>query len=383
MRTAIISDLHLGAGAGGDLLHREAFRAPLLAALESDDRVVLLGDLIELRDRPIDEAFAIAKPFLRDLTEAVPAGELIIVPGNHDHHLVEPWLERRLLEGEPPLGLEQRVEPEATPLATLVRELSEVSIEIAYPGIWLRDDVYATHGHYLDRHLTVPTFERLGVAAVERLLGVRPAGPDPLEPPVDTPEERSGQIDPVTYEHAQSPVYALLFALAQGAGGERGAGNPSMRIWNAVGAGDGATAKLRGWLLGSVAVPGAVSLANRLGLGPVRSDLTPGAITRAGLAAMREVIERLGIEAQHVIFGHTHRRGPLGSEQGWEGGPDATSCLWNTGSWLHSPTMLASTAARSPYWPGTVCFLGDEGEPELRHLLDDLNRDDFERGLSG
>lgn len=383
MRTAIISDLHLGAGGGGDLLRRETFRAPLLEALEPSDRVILLGDLIELRDRPIAEAFALARPFLRELTEAVPDGALIVVPGNHDHHLVEPWLERRLLEGEPPLGLEQRVEPEATPLATLARELSGVSIEIAYPGIWLRDDVYATHGHYLDRHLTVPTFERLGVAAVERLLGVRPSLPDPLEPPVDTLNplvERAGRIDPITYEHAQSPVYALLFALAQGTGGERGTGNPSMRIWNAVGAGDTASAKLRGWLLGSVAVPGAVTLANRLGLGPVRSDLSPGAITRAGLAAMREVIERLGIDAAHVIFGHTHRRGPLGSERGWD---TDDLHLWNTGSWLHSPTMLASTADRSPYWPGTVCFLTDEGEPELRHLLDDLSRDDLASGEPG
>ncbi len=382
MRAVVISDLHLGAGGGGDLLRRAAFRAALFEALEPSDRVVLLGDLIELRDRPIDEAFALAEPFLRELTEAVPEGELIVVPGNHDHHLVESWLERRLLEGEPPLGLEQRVESEATPLATLVRELSGASIEIAYPGIWLRDDVYATHGHYLDRHLTVPTFERLGVAAVERLLGVRPSGPDPLEPPTDTPEERAGRIDPVTYEHAQSPVYALLFALAQGAGGERGTGNPSARIWNAVGAGDTAGAKLRGWLLGSVAVPGAVGLANRLGLGPVRSDLSPGAITRAGLAAMREVIERLGIEAEHVIFGHTHRRGPLGDEPGWAAS-NGDSCLWNTGSWLYSPTMLASTASRSPYWPGTICIVGEEGEPELRHLLDDRSRDDLATGASG
>ncbi len=75
--------------------------------------------------------------------------------------------------------------------------------------------------------------------------------------------------------------------------------------------------KLRGWLLGSVALPGAVGMANRFGLGPVKPDLSPGAITRAGIAAMGEVIERLGIEAEHVIFGHTHRRGPLDGEPGW------------------------------------------------------------------
>ena len=37
---------------------------------------------------------------------------------------------------------------------------------------------------------------------------------------------------------------------------------------------------------GSVALPGAVGVANRLGLGPVRADFSPGALTRAGVAAM-------------------------------------------------------------------------------------------------
>ena len=97
---------------------------------------------------------------------------------------------------------------------------------------------------------------------------------------------------------------------------------------------------------------------------------------------MREVIERLGIEAEHVIFGHTHRRGPLGDEPGWAAS-NGESCLWNTGSWLYSPTMLASTASRSPYWPGTICIVGEEGEPELRHLLDDRSRDDLATGASG
>ena len=47
---------------------------------------------------------------------------------------------------------------------------------------------------------------------------------------------------------------------------------------------------------------------------------------------------------------------------------------------MHSPALLRATAAESPYWPGTVCFVGDEGEPELVHLLDDLERGDLGRG---
>ena len=221
------------------------------------------------------------------------------------------------------------------------------------------------HGHYLDRHLTVPTIERLGVGAIERVLGMPTTGPDPLAPPGDG---RAVEID--EYERVQTPVYALLFGLAQATVGDRrGGADPSARLWQMIGGGDTRSARLRGWVLGAVAVPGAVGVANRLGLGPVRSDLSAGAIGRAGFAAMGDVVEALEIEAEHLIFGHTHRRG----------GPEAGGAtkLWNTGSWVHSAGLLGASAAVSPYWPGTVCWVGDEGEPELRHLLDELGPDEL------
>ena len=113
-------------------------------------------------------------------------------------------------------------------------------------------------------------------------------------------------------------------------------------------------------------------MANRFGLGPVRSDLSVGAVERAGFEAMVEVVERLAIEARHVVFGHTHRRGT----------PDrqGETRLWNSGSWVHSPALLGETAAVSPYWPGTICLLEDEGDPELRHLLDGLGREQLASG---
>jgi hypothetical protein len=138
---------------------------------------------------------------------------------------------------------------------------------------------------------------------------------------------------------------------------------------------------VRGWLLGTVALPGAVRVANRLGLGPVRSDLSPGAITRAGLAAMAEVIRRLGIQAEHVVFGHTHRRGPGPAESGWRL-PEGTR-MWNTGSWVYSPGLAGRRPGQSPYWPGTVAVLGDEGPPELVHLLDERGAEELGRGALG
>lgn len=373
MRTVVISDLHLGAGTDADLLRESRFREVLLGELKDADRVVLLGDALELRDRPVREVVEIARPFFSELGDAIGGGEVIVVPGNHDHHLVEPWLERRLLDGAEQLGLEQRAEPSGA-LAALASAMGSAQVSLAYPGLWLADGVYATHGHYLDRHLTIPTFERLGVAAVERVLGMQPVGPDPLEPPgADEPGT------PEVYERAQGPIYALLYALAQGTDPLRaGAGNPTVRLWRSVAGGSSRSAKVRGWLLGSVAVPGAVGIANRLGLGPVQSDISASAITRAGIAAMGDVLARLGVEARVVLFGHTHRRGPMEGESGWDlpGG----GRLLNTGSWVHTPTLLGSTAARSPYWPGTIVVLEDDGEPEARHLLDDLSREELASG---
>jgi hypothetical protein len=368
VRTIVISDLHLSSGNDEDLLRRAPMRELLFTRFAEADRVVLLGDVIELRDRPLAEALELARPFFEALGEALGDRELILVPGNHDHHLLVPWLEERRLHGDQTLELEHRFTPAAGVITALAAMAAPAEISLAYPGIWLRPDIYATHGHYLDRHLTVPTFERLGVAAVERVLGTTPGGPDPLEAPEDREPATPGE-----YERVQAPVYELLYALAQ-AGNRVDAASPSARIWAALGGGESRAARLRGWLLGSVALPGAVGVANRLGLGPVRSDLSPAAIARAGAIAMGHVVKRLEIDAAHVLFGHTHRRGPLAGESEWRHGATA---LMNTGSWVHAPGLLGPTAESSPYWPGSLAVVEAEDPPRLEHLLDSLSREEL------
>lgn len=363
-KTVVISDLHLGAGPGNDLLRSGTFRETLAPELEGADRVVLLGDVVELRDRPIAEALEAAAPFFAMLGEAVPGAELVLVPGNHDHHLFSSWAESRRLRGASrPMGLEQRAKASSGPLRVLARQVPGCELTLAYPGIWLADGVYATHGHYLDAHLTVPTFERLGVGVVERVIGGLPHGGR-------TPED---------YERAQAPLYAFLFSLAQSGGGAGAGPGPSAKLWAAVGGGTSAAKRMRGVLLGSVALPGAIAVANRLGIGRFRADLSLAEISRATIAAMAETVTRLEVDAETVIFGHTHRRGPLPGEKPWGtgGGP----ALVNTGSWVYSPGLLGPTAAKSPYWPGTIGVL--EGpEVELRHLLDDAPHAQIRHGLA-
>ena len=60
MTTAIVSDLHLGAASGRDLLRRGWALDRLLEAVRDADHLVLLGDVVELRDAPLSEVAAAA-----------------------------------------------------------------------------------------------------------------------------------------------------------------------------------------------------------------------------------------------------------------------------------------------------------------------------------
>jgi hypothetical protein len=354
--TALISDLHLGQVHGADLLRRADVRAALFGALEGVDELVLLGDAVELREGPVLPALRAAQPFVEELGEVMAGRRVVLVPGNHDHRLIASWLERRrTLETPPPLGLAETIEPEeaSEAAAVLARWLGETPLELSYPGIWTRPDVYATHGHYLDRHVTIPGFEPMAVRLSERLL--RRGGGDPA------PGAEG-------YETVVGPVYALLHEWAQSArdGTARGAG-ASQRAYRVL-TSDARGRSLRGRFVGGVAYPAAIGLINAVGLGPVRGDLSGAELRRAGLLAFGETLRRLDVQAEHVVFGHTHRAGPLPRDDRdeWR---HAGASIFNTGSWVYEPFYLGPDAARSPYWPGTLVVVGEDGPPALRRLL--------------
>ncbi|MBA2428723.1 MAG: metallophosphoesterase [Thermoleophilaceae bacterium] len=353
MRTAVVSDLHLGTTLGSDLARRPEPRHALLSAVADADRVVLLGDVLELRQGPVAAALEAARPFLEELGRAFEGRRVVIVPGNHDQQLVSAMLDRARVTGER-LGLERVVEPAAAgPLAERVAEcLRPASLELAYPGLWLRDDVYATHGHYLDAHLTIPRVECLAAGVVQKLVGPLPAG----------------RATPGDYERILGPVYALAYSLAQGSSPKRGlaATQLSTRVWKRL---DRTSSRdLGARVLGGVVLPAIVAGLNRAGLGPFTANLTGEELRRSGLASMGEVVGRLGIEADHVLFGHTHRPGPLHGDEGFAvpGGPR----LVNTGSWIREGALAGQDLDRSPYRPGVVCRLEETGPPRLENVLD-------------
>jgi predicted phosphodiesterase len=354
MVTAIVSDLHLGALEESDVARIPARRERLLDALAGADRVVLLGDVLELRHRPLAQLLELVRPFFEELGRAAAGRRVLIVPGNHDHALAEPWLARLQVEGRA-LRTEEEwpVEPGDGAAGRVAAWMPDAQVTLAYPGIRLRPDVYATHGHYLDLHLTVPRLESIGAAVMGRLTG---RGQD-----CDTAAD---------YEAVVAPMYAFLAGLAQGASPmalERG-GRVSRNVWRRVN-GNGRVGRL---LLGRVTIPGAVAVLNRAGLGPFSPELTGEELRRSGLLAMGRVAESLAPGVEHVVFGHTHRPGPLPDDDRAEWTTLSGIRLWNSGNWFHEPAFVRRSDARSPYWPGTVLVVDDTGPPRLENVLRDV-----------
>ena len=229
--------------------------------------------------------------------------EVVLVAGNHDHGLVAPWLEARGARGAPPpLGLEQRAGParrEAVAARWRDALAARAALEVAYPGVWLRDDVYAIHGHYLDRHSTVPTAERLAAGALARVLGAR----------------ADEAVRPDDYELVLAPAVRAARrrrARARPTGSVRHNAGTSTRAWRALA---GARRRpLRRWLAAGAFPLGRRGAQPRRPRARARRRLRRGAAPRraAGDARGRRPARRS--DARHVLFGHTHRAGPLAGD---------------------------------------------------------------------
>ena len=98
--------------------------------------------------------------------------------------------------------------------------MPDCEVMLAYPGLRLRDDVYATHGHYLDLHMSVPTLETI---AISRSRGSRGTIP-------------TSSTTPDQYEAVLAPIYALVYAAVQGrpTTARPLASGASVRMWGAM-----------------------------------------------------------------------------------------------------------------------------------------------------
>jgi len=356
VRTLVVSDLHLGIHSGGDVLRRGEPRAALLAAVADVDRLVLLGDLLELRHGPARDALSAARTPLSELGAALPgAAEVLIVPGNHDHDLLDGWSERQGRDAAPePLTLTTEVSFGDQELLGVIAGWlgADHRVRVSYPGAWLRDDVLAVHGHYLDVHLAIPSLERLAAGVMTRIVALGPDGPTSIE----------------DYEAILAPVYAWIRALADRLSPARGGHlhTGSTRGWTAL------TAERSGLRrrIAAIGYPVAIAALNRAGLGPLNRDLSGASLRRAGLRGLEESLARLGVAAPYVLFGHTHRAGPLPDDDPDDWRTAAGDRLINTGCWVQDSSFTGPEPRRSPYRPGFAVRLGKTGPPQLVNLLD-------------
>jgi hypothetical protein len=359
VRTAIVSDLHLGSAFGEDIARDSDIRRPLLEEIGTADRLILLGDVLELREKPLAATLEAARPFFEELGGAMAGRHVVLVPGNHDHRLAEPLLEELALAGRP-LELEHHTAPRADAARMIAGWLEEAALDLAYPGVWLREDVYATHGHYMDCHMSLPRLECIAAAVVMRFFG---GVPDPATP--------------FDYERILRPVYGLSYSLAQSELAQR-ATRPSERAWRAISSRDQARGRARQALRSGVietGIPATVWGINRLLHSDFDPALTSAAIAASGIDAATELGERLGVGAVHLITGHTHRGGPNESDGEWplRGG----GSLHNTGSWVFASAFHHPGTPPGPYWPGTVTWVEDDQPPRHVGLLSDHPREEL------
>lgn len=337
MRTLVVSDLHLGTRLERDVLRRRRPLEAMLAGLEGVDRLVLLGDVVELLQARPSQAMPVAEPVLRSVGAHLgAAGRVVIVPGNHDLALVRPWLQAHGV----PSAVDAPVPLDATPLlARLASWLAPAEVQVRYPGAWLADGVWATHGHYLDRHLLPES--AFGIA--RGLLGRLP---------------RDG-AHPSDYEEAGGPSISRLEALVT-----RRLPRPLAALAD----------DLAEFVRAATMPAPQLLLTHRAA--PFNARLLGAQMRRASIPALARVVHRLGVDADWVIFGHVHRCGPLAgdAEAAWQS-PSGRPRILNTGSWVYEPLLLHRAVPPHPYWPGGAIVLDDGGDPRAVGLLDHLNAD--------
>ncbi|MBF6620732.1 MAG: hypothetical protein ITG02_10950 [Patulibacter sp.] len=367
----VVSDLHLGSASDSDLLrHPGAAQDALLGALDGVERLVVAGDLLELRHGPARTVLERARPFLRRLGATLgPDRELLVLAGNHDHRMVRPWLLRRRLDGEQ-LLLDSAadaadVSEVTAAIATAVGEGAPAGprVRVAYPAAWLvppRDGdggagtggVLVSHGHYVDAVWRMPTMERLASAVAGHSHGMTADG-------LRTPED---------FEQVLGPAYGWMDGLAEYAtsSGLTRSQRTSSGVWRRINAD-------RGWRGVALrrAVPVATRALERAGLGRYEPRLTPDRLRIAGNQGVARAFDQLGVAPDALIVGHTHRAGPLPGDVPWEWRLPRGGALLNCGAWVHNgPRLDEITDQPDAYRPGRAVRLEADGVPRLVDLLD-------------
>jgi hypothetical protein len=266
-----------------------------------------------------------------------PERPIVLVPGNHDRALARNWARAR---GDA-LTVDERVPNDASALlAQVTGWLAPAPVAVRTPGVWLSDRVWATHGHYLDRHL-----------APESAWGFRRAhlrgGRARAAPAV---------VGPAAYERARRPRTQAESRLT------RSLPRPLATLVE-----DAAE------LVRATTMPSPRKLHPHR-LAPLTRVLLGLQMQRASIPALAHAAAGLGVDADWVVFGHVHRSGPHAADdaEAWAG-PGGRPGIANTGSWVYEPLLLHRGGPPHPYWPGGAVVVEDDGDPRAIGLLDHVD----------
>jgi hypothetical protein len=238
-----------------------------------------------------------------------------------------------------PSSTDAAIPLDATPaLARFTDWLKPASVRVHYPGVWLSDRVWATHGHYLDRHLLPEASYGIARGALGRL-------------------PRDGAT-PSDYERAGGPSLTRVEAFLS-----RWLPRPLAEL------SDDAAELLR-----AVTMPAVPRRLLTHRFAALNAMLLGMQVRRASIPALARVVHRLGVDADWVVFGHVHRCGPLaGDDPEYWHGPGGSPWIANSGSWVYEPLLVHHVTPPYPYWPGGAVVLEDSGEPKAVGLLDHLD----------
>ena len=332
VRTLVISDLHLGTSRRAG---RAAPRAAAgdAAASTSAPPASSAWSCSATRSRcatgPLRAALAVAEPVLAALGAALGPDGLIVLVAGQPRPPARRAVARGPRRGRDAVAAGPRGAPGARGVVGARAPRGGRAAGAPRrrpPGDLAAGGRLRPHGHYLDRFMTVPTFERLAARAHDphrrarcptrrRRATSRPRWR--RSTPGCTPWRRRAAAAP-----GRRPPERLDARPGRCSAGD-GRGTPAARP-RAVGALPARRRRART----------SPAWARCARASPART------LRRAGLAAIAEVVRRLGIEADHVLFGHTHRAGPLpaddhrGVARRRHGGR-----LHNAGGWIDEPVF--------------------------------------------
>lgn len=346
LKTLDISDLHFGSGQ--DLLAHPAFLERLEPELQWADQLLVNGDMFELIFSSLQNAIDSSRPFANMVSKYVE--KLILVVGNHDHHLVASTADQRRFEDA--VGIPDKHPFHVTTAEMVLHHLCpDIEVFAAYPATTI-DDIYFIHGHYLTQHLAAEGF------------GWKMW--DNLQWKLSGTKRRHDGLSIQDYEALLTPLYELMYSTSQLPSGSQTKAQ-SERLLAIAGAVLSTPGKV-----GQQAIKIEQALMTKFySKASIEDEQAlldpPPAATRMDIIdAMALVCSNLGIPPGPVVFGHTHfqMQNPSADTSPWQ--------FYNSGSWTMSDTELNHPEMREHSWPGAV--LRVEGQSiELHNLLTDMS----------